>query len=81
MHVVQEDGAYFYVNFTDYLDTGLFIDHRNMRGLIRSASRGADVLNLFAYTCTASVHAAAQNQWPVSIYHKTIWTGVNKTLR
>lgn len=58
MHVVQEDGAYFYVNFTDYLDTGLFIDHRNMRGMIRSASRGADVLNLFAYTCTASVHAA-----------------------
>ncbi|WP_338412114.1 bifunctional 23S rRNA (guanine(2069)-N(7))-methyltransferase RlmK/23S rRNA (guanine(2445)-N(2))-methyltransferase RlmL [Psychrobacter raelei] len=58
MHVVQEDGAYFYVNFTDYLDTGLFIDHRNMRSMIRSASRGADVLNLFAYTCTASVHAA-----------------------
>nr|WP_026349061.1 bifunctional 23S rRNA (guanine(2069)-N(7))-methyltransferase RlmK/23S rRNA (guanine(2445)-N(2))-methyltransferase RlmL [Psychrobacter lutiphocae] len=58
LHVVEEDGAYFYVNFTDYLDTGLFIDHRNMRNMIRAASRGADVLNLFAYTCTASVHAA-----------------------
>ncbi|MDO5768338.1 MAG: bifunctional 23S rRNA (guanine(2069)-N(7))-methyltransferase RlmK/23S rRNA (guanine(2445)-N(2))-methyltransferase RlmL [Psychrobacter sp.] len=57
-YIVRENGAYFYVNFTDYLDTGLFVDHRNMRGLIKAASRGADVLNLFAYTCTASVHAA-----------------------
>src|SRR5690606_40201774 len=52
------DGAYFYVNFTDYLDTGLFIDHRNMRARIKDNSRGKSVLNLFAYTCTASVHAA-----------------------
>lgn len=58
MQVVKEDGAYLYVNFTDYLDTGLFIDHRNMRGLVKQASRGQRVLNLFAYTCTASVHAA-----------------------
>ncbi len=58
MQVVSEDGAYFYVNFTDYLDTGLFLDHRTMRGIIRAASAGANVLNLFAYTCTASVHAA-----------------------
>lgn len=53
-----EHQAYFYVNFTDYLDTGLFIDHRNMRQLVKAASRGKRVLNLFAYTCTASVHAA-----------------------
>ncbi|MGP5209352.1 bifunctional 23S rRNA (guanine(2069)-N(7))-methyltransferase RlmK/23S rRNA (guanine(2445)-N(2))-methyltransferase RlmL [Psychrobacter alimentarius] len=57
-HVAREDGAYFYVNFTDYLDTGLFIDHRNMRARIKDNSRGKSVLNLFAYTCTASVHAA-----------------------
>ncbi|MGP5203089.1 bifunctional 23S rRNA (guanine(2069)-N(7))-methyltransferase RlmK/23S rRNA (guanine(2445)-N(2))-methyltransferase RlmL [Psychrobacter aquimaris] len=57
-HVAREDGAYFYVNFTDYLDTGLFIDHRNMRARIKDNSRGKAVLNLFAYTCTASVHAA-----------------------
>lgn len=57
-YVVREDGGYFYVNFTDYLDTGLFIDHRNMRQLVKAASTGADVLNLFAYTCSASVHAA-----------------------
>lgn len=56
--LAQENGAYFYVNFTDYLDTGLFIDHRTMRGLVGQASRGKRVLNLFSYTCTASVHAA-----------------------
>ena len=58
MWVVRELGAYFYVNFTDYLDTGLFIDHRHMRAKIGNASRAKRVLNLFSYTCTASVHAA-----------------------
>ena len=57
-YVAREDDAFFYVNFTDYLDTGLFIDHRNMRARIKAASRNKKVLNLFAYTCTASVHAA-----------------------
>ena len=57
-YIAREDGAYFYVNFTDYLDTGLFIDHRNMRARIKHNSRNKSVLNLFAYTCTASVHAA-----------------------
>ncbi|MFC6205789.1 bifunctional 23S rRNA (guanine(2069)-N(7))-methyltransferase RlmK/23S rRNA (guanine(2445)-N(2))-methyltransferase RlmL [Psychrobacter urativorans] len=57
-YIAREDDAYFYVNFTDYLDTGLFIDHRNMRARIKDNSRGKAVLNLFAYTCTASVHAA-----------------------
>ncbi len=57
-YVAREDGAYLYVNFTDYLDTGLFIDHRNMRARIKDNSRNKSVLNLFAYTCTASVHAA-----------------------
>lgn len=58
MMVACEHGAYLYVNFTDYLDTGLFIDHRNIRKIIKDESRGKDVLNLFAYTCTASVHSA-----------------------
>lgn len=57
-YVVREHGAYVYVNFTDYLDTGLFIDHRIMRGIIGQASFGKSVLNLFAYTCTASLQAA-----------------------
>jgi len=47
------------VNLTDYLDTGLFLDHRPTRALIRSAVRGGRFLNLFAYTGTASVYAAA----------------------
>ncbi|MFL1731592.1 bifunctional 23S rRNA (guanine(2069)-N(7))-methyltransferase RlmK/23S rRNA (guanine(2445)-N(2))-methyltransferase RlmL [Moraxella oculi] len=58
MYAMREHGAYLYVNFTDYLDTGLFIDHRNMRQIVAKASRGKRVLNLFSYTCTASVHAA-----------------------
>lgn len=58
MFIAHEHGAYFYVNFTDYLDTGLFIDHRNMREIIKQDSRGKNVLNLFAYTCSASVHSA-----------------------
>ena len=62
-HVVSEptannQRAYFLVNFSDYLDTGLFLDHRSIRKIIAENSRGKTVLNLFAYTCTASVHAA-----------------------
>jgi 23S rRNA (guanine2445-N2)-methyltransferase / 23S rRNA (guanine2069-N7)-methyltransferase len=55
---VQEYGAKFYVNLTDYLDTGLFLDHRNMRHYIQQNSQDKKVLNLFAYTGSASVHAA-----------------------
>ena len=57
-HVVHEDGAYLYVNFTEYLDTGLFIDHRPIRRIIKERARNKRVLNLYAYTCTASVQAA-----------------------
>lgn len=60
-YVIKEADAYLYANFTDYLDTGLFIDHRNMRQLVKQASHGKHLLNLFAYTCTASVHAALAN--------------------
>jgi 23S rRNA (guanine2445-N2)-methyltransferase / 23S rRNA (guanine2069-N7)-methyltransferase len=58
-HVVMEDGLKFLVNFDDYLDTGLFLDHRTTRGRLRAAASGKRFLNLFAYTCTASVYAAA----------------------
>jgi 23S rRNA (guanine2445-N2)-methyltransferase / 23S rRNA (guanine2069-N7)-methyltransferase len=47
------------VNFTDYLDTGLFLDHRLTRALLRELARGRHFLNLFAYTGTATVYAAA----------------------
>lgn len=56
--VVTEYGVKFYVNLTDYLDTGLFLDHRNMRHWLQQHSKGKRVLNLFAYTGAASVHAA-----------------------
>lgn len=55
---VQEGNCRFYVNMTDYLDTGLFLDHRPIRTEIETLAQGKDFLNLFSYTCTASVHAA-----------------------
>ena len=57
--VVHEGGSRFWVNLSDYLDTGLFLDHRVMRGLVRAEASGKDVLNLFAYTGAFTVHAAA----------------------
>jgi 23S rRNA (guanine2445-N2)-methyltransferase / 23S rRNA (guanine2069-N7)-methyltransferase len=56
--VVRENGFRFYVNFTDYLDTGLFLDHRLTRQLVGECARGKRFLNLFAYTGTATVYAA-----------------------
>jgi len=56
---VHEGGLRFLVNLTDYLDTGLFLDHRSTRALIRGLAPGGRFLNLFAYTGTASVYAAA----------------------
>jgi len=58
-HMVQEGGLKFWVNFRDYLDTGLFLDHRLVRGMLRDWAKGADFLNLFCYTGSASVYAAA----------------------
>lgn len=58
-HEVREGGLRFLVNFEDYLDTGLFLDHRPVRALIRRLAAGRRFLNLFAYTGTASVYAAA----------------------
>jgi len=58
-HTVMEYGLRFKVNFNDYLDTGIFLDHRLVRKLIGESCSGKNMLNLFSYTCTASVHAAA----------------------
>ena len=57
--VVEEGGLQFRVNLFDYLDTGLFLDHRPVRARVRELARGARFLNLFCYTGTASVYAAA----------------------
>ncbi|OAI11005.1 23S rRNA (guanine(2445)-N(2))/(guanine(2069)-N(7))-methyltransferase [Methylomonas lenta] len=57
-HVIEEGGCKFWVNFEDYLDTGLFLDHRPIRLLIQQQAQGKRFLNLFAYTGSVSVHAA-----------------------
>lgn len=61
-HVVitQENGLLFEVDLASYLDTGLFLDHRDTRELVGKLAAGKSFLNLFAYTCTASVYAAAR---------------------
>jgi 23S rRNA (guanine2445-N2)-methyltransferase / 23S rRNA (guanine2069-N7)-methyltransferase len=55
---VAEGGLHFLVNLTDYLDTGLFLDHRLVRAKVRELAKGRRFLNLFAYTATASAYAA-----------------------
>jgi 23S rRNA (guanine2445-N2)-methyltransferase / 23S rRNA (guanine2069-N7)-methyltransferase len=57
-HEVAEGPGRFWVNFTDYLDTGLFLDHRLTRLMILELAQGKRFLNLFAYTGTATVYAA-----------------------
>lgn len=57
-HIVREHPYRFAVNFTDYLDTGLFLDHRLTRRYVGELARGKRFLNLFAYTGTATVYAA-----------------------
>jgi 23S rRNA (guanine2445-N2)-methyltransferase / 23S rRNA (guanine2069-N7)-methyltransferase len=57
-HIVEENNCKFWVNFEDYLDTGLFLDHRPLRLLIQQQAKGKRFLNLFAYTGSATVHAA-----------------------
>lgn len=57
--VVEEHGLKFWVNLDAYLDTGLFLDHRNTRQMIRARAADTRFLNLFAYTGSFSVYAAA----------------------
>ena len=57
--VVQENGLKFIVNLSDYLDTGLFLDHRITRQMVRDEAKNKKVLNLFSYTGSFSVYAAA----------------------
>jgi 23S rRNA (guanine2445-N2)-methyltransferase / 23S rRNA (guanine2069-N7)-methyltransferase len=56
---VREGGLSFEVNLSDYLDTGLFLDHRLTRAMVREETAGKRMLNLFSYTGSFSVHAAA----------------------
>lgn len=58
-YTVKEDDLKFRVNFTDYIDPGIFLLTRNLRRMIREQAKGRRFLNLFAYTGTVSVYAAA----------------------
>jgi 23S rRNA (guanine2445-N2)-methyltransferase / 23S rRNA (guanine2069-N7)-methyltransferase len=57
-HEVGEVGARLLVNLDDYLDTGLFLDHRLTRGVVADLARGGSLLNLFCYTAAVTVRAA-----------------------
>ena len=57
-HVIEEGGCKLMVNFEDYLDTGLFLDHRPIRLQLQKEAKDKRFLNLFAYTGSATVHAA-----------------------
>jgi len=59
VRTVEEQGLKFEVNLSDYLDTGLFLDHRKTRSIIRHYAKGKRVLNLFAYTGSFTVYARA----------------------
>jgi 23S rRNA (guanine2445-N2)-methyltransferase / 23S rRNA (guanine2069-N7)-methyltransferase len=57
-HAVREGNCRLWVNFSDYLDTGLFLDHRTTRQMLEERAKDRRFLNLFAYTGAATVHAA-----------------------
>ncbi len=57
--IMREHEHMFFVNFTDYLDTGIFLDHRPVRAMIEEQADRKRFLNLFCYTGTATVHAAS----------------------
>ena len=57
--IVKENGLKFIVNLSDYLDTGLFLDHRLTRQMVKDMAKDKKVLNLFCYTGSFSVYAAA----------------------
>jgi len=56
-YVMRENGCVYLINLTDYLDTGVFLDHRPIRKYIQENAKGKRFLNLFSYTGTASVSA------------------------
>lgn len=65
---VLEYGVKFKVNLLDYLDTGLFLDHRETRKIVAAEAKDKRVLNLFAYTCSFSIHAAVAG----ALYTKSV---------
>jgi len=84
MRVVREGNAWFLVNLTAYLDTGLFLDHRPLRNHFETLCTGKRFLNLFGYTGAATVHAAvggARNSVTVDASRTYLdWAGENLAL-
>jgi len=82
--IVEEQGLKFVVNLSDYLDTGLFLDHRPCRAMVRDMARDKTVLNLFAYTGSFSIAAAAggaRNVTTVDMSNTYLaWAGRNAEL-
>ena len=82
--VMQERDLKFYINLWDYVDTGLFSDHRNTRMMVRKMAQGKDFLNLFCYTGAFSCYGAkggARSTTSVDRSQSTIeWAGENMTL-
>jgi 23S rRNA (guanine2445-N2)-methyltransferase / 23S rRNA (guanine2069-N7)-methyltransferase len=83
-HIIEEAGCKLLVNFEDYLDTGLFLDHRPIRLMIQQQAKDKRFLNLFAYTGSATVHAAvggAQSTTTVDMSNTYInWAKKNMAL-
>lgn len=79
--MVHEGGLKFLVNFSDYVDTGLFLDHRVARKMVMDEADGKRMLNLFAYTGAFSVYAAvggAQSTTTVDLSRTYLdWAGEN----
>ncbi len=84
LHEVREGGCRFLVNLSDYIDTGLFLDHRPLRKKIAKESKGKKFLNLFGYTGTATVFAArggAASTTTVDLSNTYLhWTRLNLAL-
>jgi len=84
LYEVREGSCYYLVNFTDYLDTGLFLDHRPLRQRIFSEAKGRRFLNLFGYTGSATVQAGVggcAGSTTVDLSHTyTGWTRMNLAL-
>jgi 23S rRNA (guanine2445-N2)-methyltransferase / 23S rRNA (guanine2069-N7)-methyltransferase len=81
--IVREGRCRLQVNLTDYLDTGLFLDHRPVRNWIGRHGSGKRLLNLFCYTGAATVHAAvggAQSTTSVDL-SKTYLEWLRRNLR
>ncbi len=83
-HVVNEGGLKFYTNYNDFLDTGVFLDHRPTRNKVRQMAENKNVLNLFCYTGSFSIYAAnggANNVWSVDLSNTYIdWCIQNQEL-